>query len=76
MDPQETWRAMIQSLIEGDEDAATEHADSLLEWLDRGGFAPKVLIDFGQATSDPESPVRKLDRIVVRYVCAIVRKAS
>lgn len=67
---------MIQSLIEDDEDAATEYADSLLEWLDRGGFTPKVLIDYGQATSESKSPARKLDRIVVRYVCAIVRKAS
>ena len=45
MDPQATWNAMITSLIDGDREAASEYANSLLEWLDRGGFSPAVIAD-------------------------------
>ena len=73
MDPQATWNAMIASLVDGDREAASEYANSLLEWLDRSGFSPTVLPQLGQAASDPESPTYELDRKIVLFVCASVR---
>lgn len=73
MDPQETWLAMLQALIDGDREEASEHATNLVNWLDRGGFSPKVLPDLGQAEHDPESPAYQLDRMIVSIVCARVR---
>ncbi len=76
MDPQATWLAMLRALIDGDREEASEHAVALIDWLDRGGFSPKVLPDLGQAANDPESPAYKLDRIIVSVVCARVRIES
>ncbi len=76
MDPQATWLAMIQALVDDDREGASDYATSLIDWLDRGGFAPKVLPDLGQAASDPESPAYRLDRMMVLYVCARVRMES
>lgn len=76
MDPQATWLAMIQALIDDDRETASEFAENLIDWLDRGGFSPSVLPDLGQAARDPESPAYMLDRIIVSYVCARVRTAS
>ena len=76
MDPQATWQSMIQALIDDDRESASEHAQSLIDWLDRGGFSPRVLPDLGQAASDPESPAYRIDRLIVSYVCARVRIAS
>jgi hypothetical protein len=75
LDPQATWLAMIQALVDDDRAAASEHANSLYDWLDRGGFSPKVLPDLGQ-TEDPKSSVYRLDRMIAFYVCAIVRTDS
>ena len=74
MDPQAAWLAMIQALIDEDYDLASEFADALVDWLNRGGFPPKVLPDLGQ-TDDPHSPVNQLDRKIAFYVCAMVRAA-
>ena len=76
MDPQATWLEMLQALIDDDREAASEHATSLIDWLDRGGFAPKVLPDLGKAARDPESPAYLLDRLIVSIVCARVRTES
>ena len=73
MDPQATWLAMLQALIDGEREEASEFAIALIDWLDRGGFPPKVLPDLGQAASDPESPAYQLDRMIVSIVCARVR---
>src|SRR3989442_1598497 len=43
MDPQATWDQLLCAYAEGDWDAIEERATELLEWLDRGGFPPKVL---------------------------------
>jgi hypothetical protein len=76
LDPQATWLAMIQALIDDDREAASEFAECLIDWLDRGGFPPRVLPDLGQATRDPESAAYQLDRLIVLYVCARVRMDS
>ncbi len=73
MDPQTAWLAMIQALIDDDDELASDYADALFDWLDRGGFPPKVLPDLGQA-DDPQSSVCQLDRKIALFVCAIVRK--
>jgi len=76
MDPEATWLAVLQALVDDDREAASEYATNLIGWLDRGGFSPKVLPELGQAACDPESPAYHLDRMIVRFVCARVRIAS
>ncbi len=76
MDPQATWQAMLQALIDDDRDSASDHATALIDWLERGGFSPTVLPDLGQAASDPKSPAYQLDRMIVSMVCARVRTAA
>ena len=73
MDPQATWIEMIQALVDKEQDRAFEHAGHLLNWLDRGGFAPSVMADFGEAAGDSKSPVYTLNRFIVQKVCAEVR---
>ena len=72
MDPQATWLAMIQALIDEDDELASEYAEALVDWLNRGGFPPEVLPDLGQS-EDPLSFVNQLDRKIAFYVCALVR---
>ncbi len=72
MDPQAAWLAMIQALVDKDHELATEYAEALVDWLDRGGFPPKILPDLGQ-TDDPHSFVNQLDRKIALSVCAMVR---
>ena len=73
MDPQVTWIEMIQSLLDNEQETASEHAATLLNWLDRGGFAPSVLANLGDAAGDTSSPVYTLNRFIVRQACAAVR---
>lgn len=42
MDPNQTWQALADAFQEEDENAITEHAANLLEWLARGGFPPTI----------------------------------
>lgn len=73
MDPQATWLAMIQALVDDEDELASEYAGALYDWLDRGGFSPRVLPDLGQ-TDVPQSSLARLDRKIAFFVCAIVRK--
>lgn len=43
MDPQATWDQLLAAFVDGDWDQIDELATALIEWLDRGGFPPKVL---------------------------------
>ena len=43
MDPQATWEQLLAAYAAGDWDLIEERATELIEWLDRGGFPPKVL---------------------------------
>ena len=47
MDPQATWDQLLAAYAEGDWDTIEERATDLIEWLDRGGFPPKVLSNPG-----------------------------
>lgn len=43
-DPQRMWEQMIEAHASGDTLAAEEHAIALLDWIRRGGTAPKPLV--------------------------------
>jgi dsDNA-binding SOS-regulon protein len=40
MDPIEAFNRMMESAESSQWDEAVEHAENLIEWLDKGGFAP------------------------------------
>lgn len=42
MDPEATYRELLDAISEGDNGAAVEHAGNLAGWLRRGGFPPVV----------------------------------
>lgn len=42
MDPRAVLIELLRALEQGDRENATESARSLTEWLDKGGFMPKV----------------------------------
>lgn len=48
MDPTATWTLLLQALIDDDWEAAVLAAETLQEWLQRGGFAPLVASRFPQ----------------------------
>ena len=45
MDPNETYKHWWRALLEEDANAAREAYEDIREWLDRGGFEPKVFLD-------------------------------
>ena len=45
MDPQATWRDLLDAWIEHDWSRLQEAATDLLNWMDRGGFPPEMLSD-------------------------------
>lgn len=44
MNAQAAWDRLLSAYAEGDWDAIEEHATELIEWLDRGGEPPKVVM--------------------------------
>lgn len=38
MDPHATWHEMLNAMIDGDYANASEHADNLCNWIEKGGF--------------------------------------
>ncbi len=73
MDPQATWDSMIAALVDNDLEEAATCASSLLEWLDRGGFFPTALPQFGHVGNDRTTAVSLVNRKIVLHVCAAVR---
>ncbi|REJ87836.1 MAG: hypothetical protein DWQ34_24660 [Planctomycetota bacterium] len=61
MDPHATWTELLQSLIDDDWPVACDAAETLAEWLRRGGFPPQVVTHY-----PPEHP---LHRRFVLTVC-------
>ncbi|MEZ6055453.1 MAG: hypothetical protein R3C01_01990 [Planctomycetaceae bacterium] len=45
MDPQQTWADMLEALYRKRWSEAKERADTLLEWLQSGGFPPVTIGD-------------------------------
>jgi hypothetical protein len=68
MDPNSTWTELLQALIDDDWPAAFEAAETLAEWLRRGGFPPQIVTHF-----PPEHP---LQRRFAMAVCEHVLQAT
>ena len=49
MDPKITFLWMMQCARDGEVDEAKVHAENLLDWLDRGGFAPLLRVSSDDA---------------------------
>jgi hypothetical protein len=61
MDPQATFRRILDAMHDNDSDSFHEAFDDLANWLKRGGFAPAVS-DLGwveQSTAHGERTVRR-----------------
>lgn len=43
MDPQATWELLLDAYSDHDWDSVDEHAAVLLNWLEKGGFAPQTV---------------------------------
>ena len=43
MDPQATWNQLLAAYAVGDWDVIEERATDLIDWLNRGGFPPKIV---------------------------------
>jgi hypothetical protein len=43
MDPQATWEMLLDAYSDHDWDGVEEHAATLLNWLDKGGFPPQTV---------------------------------
>ena len=67
MDPQSTWNEMLDAISEKNLFEAELRAESLLDWIDRGGFAPQTL-----ARVLPD----EWDRLICRYLCRKVLLAG
>lgn len=42
MDPQVAWDEMLAAILKRDWDQTAERAESLLEWMRKGGFPPQT----------------------------------
>jgi hypothetical protein len=42
MDPQVTWEELQEAFADGDWGRVEELSEALLDWLDRGGFPPRM----------------------------------
>lgn len=63
MDPQETWREILDAYANCRWSEARDAATSLRQWLDRGGFPPQTL--------QPQIGAA-LDRAIACAVCKFV----
>lgn len=68
MDPQATWNDLLAALAAQDVSAAQEPAESLSEWLRRGGFPPATLVGI--------PPGDSLHRLVACAVCDYVFRST
>ncbi len=69
MDPQATWNELLQAIIDRDCYSASDLAESLIDWMEKDGFAPIAIPELGNATGGPNSVPQMLNRLVVYYVC-------
>ena len=68
MDPNATWSELLQSLTDDDWPAALDAAETLAEWLRRGGFPPQIVTYY-----PPDHP---LHRRFAQAVCEQVLQAT
>ena len=67
MDPQAAWSEMLEAVAANDFVEAELRAGALLDWLDRGGFAPQ--------TVSRVLPT-EWDRLICRYLCQKIQLAA
>lgn len=71
MDPLETFKMLMEARSDGCLEEATEHAENLLHWLNRGGFAPELFI--AGSPGDPGWPVSgEHAATICRLICQSV----
>ncbi|WP_372716158.1 hypothetical protein [Novipirellula sp.] len=70
MDPTEAFNAMMDDFALGMVDDATEHANNLAEWLNKGGFPPVLRISTDGLKVFTVSD--QLAREVCRAACRLV----
>lgn len=71
MDPHATWKELLTAIVDRDFYSASELAESLIEWMDKGGFAPIAIPDLGSASGGTKSAPQMLNRLVVYYLCQV-----
>lgn len=64
MDPQQTWTDMLEALERKQWEPAKELADSLYEWLKKGGFPPTTVGD--------KSLGKRWHAAVAQFICLAV----
>lgn len=69
MDPQAAWDQLQTARRKRDWQAVRELATSLIDWLNRGGFAPLL------AAGDPVEPARQR-AFVLRFCRSALRQAA
>ena len=72
MDPQAAYQAMLLAVHDGDQMAAQESAENLLAWLDKGGFAPDVLLSVDQVGHEGIAVAN--NPVLVRLLCDEIRR--
>ena len=68
MDPQSTWRRLINAYAIRDFETAQVAAEDLQKWLQRGGFPPQILPDPWQMD---HSWTRRLALAACRFVSSL-----
>ena len=68
MDPEVAWNEMLDAIAEDNLSDAEACADSLLGWIERGGFVPQTL---------KRTVPGEWNRLICDYVCReVLRTAS
>lgn len=65
MDPQAAWEQLLGAYDRLDWATVEELATGLLEWLDRGGFSPRIVAQHAAG--------QKWNRQVVQHACELAR---
>lgn len=70
MDPIEAFNAMMDDFALGMFDDATEHANDLAEWLNKGGFPPvlRISTDGVKVFTVSDQLSREICHVVCRFV--------
>lgn len=65
MDPQTAWDELLAAYDDLDWPVVEERATALLQWLDRGGFPPRL--------AGVHAAGRDWSRMVVQFACKLAR---
>jgi hypothetical protein len=65
MDPQATWNSLQEACRRNDREGARELAQSLLDWLGRGGFPPSTGDGDAADMAEQRSNATRFCRLVI-----------